>query len=121
MHIKEHHHERVQVFCQGRLLRDGEREIRGKTAAATGVSVCTVERVKAEVKASPDMIIVLSPPTARPLTVMGTVDNFNKHFYERGEIPTIDKLLTSVKEPPISFKGSRTSLYSTVRQMGFRY
>ena len=60
---------------------------------------------------------------------MGELDVFDKDcikrellgFYERGELPTVEKLLVLVKKPPISFKGSHYSLYKLLRQMGFKY
>lgn len=100
-----------------------------KTAAATGVCVRTVQRIKAESRQSPHGIIISPQPTARPLSLLGQLDDFDLDcirrelldFYERGELPTLNGLLELVKKPQINFKGSRSSLYKIVKQMGFKY
>ena len=42
-------------------------------------------------------------------------------FYDRGEPPSIKALYSRVKEPPVSFKGGKSSLWKLVRGLGFRY
>lgn len=104
-------------------------EVVHKTAAATGVSRSTVEKIKSQGVKSSEGVIYSPPPTARPFPITGQLDEFDRgcirreilSFYEHGELPTISRLLEKVKTPPINFSGSRSSLYRIVRQMGFKY
>ncbi|MPC31882.1 hypothetical protein E2C01_025182 [Portunus trituberculatus] len=59
--------------------------------------------------------------------VLDSVDSFDEAcirriilaFYEKGEIPTLKNILTKVKEAPVNFEGSLTSLYKVIKRMGF--
>ncbi|XP_066970876.1 uncharacterized protein [Macrobrachium rosenbergii] len=106
--------------------RESEMDVERKTAAATGISVRTLQRIKRQHREHG----IKSPPCRTRISpVLGAVNNFDKEclrrvilsFYERGEIPTIESVLEKVKEPPISFPGAQTSLRLLVRQLGFRY
>ncbi|XP_068219992.1 uncharacterized protein [Palaemon carinicauda] len=99
------------------------------TAVATGVSMRTVQHLKQLNMTLCDGIFRSPKPKKRTSTVVDQVDNFDREcikreilsFYERGELPTISSLLERIKEPPVNFRGSRSSLYKLVRIMGFRF
>ncbi|XP_045112603.1 uncharacterized protein LOC123505423 isoform X2 [Portunus trituberculatus] len=110
---------------QNQLVSESDLEI--KVAAATGISVRSVQRVKRQAKEGR----LLSPPLVRTRQspVLGSIDDFVEgclrkeilSFYERGEIPTLDALLEIVKEPPVHFQGGRTSLHKIIKNIGFQY
>lgn len=110
---------------QNQLMSESDLEM--KVAAATGISVRSVQRVKRQAKEGK----LLSPPLVRTRQspVLGSIDDFVEgclrkeilSFYERGEIPTLDVLLEIVKEPPVHFQGGRTSLYRIIKNIGFQY
>lgn len=104
---------------------EGDLEV--KTAAATGTSVRTLQRIKKEVKEGG----VLSPSSKRK-RVSPITENVNAFdegrirreilsFLERGESPTLSMILKKVKEPPVSFSGSQTSLYKLLKMIGFSF
>lgn len=110
-----HHHE-----------RESETDVMIRTAAATGISIRSLQRIKQQHRSG----VIKSPPSRTRISpVMGALDDFDNDcvrreilsFYERGEIPTVDALLKRVKEPPVSFSGASSSLYKLVKQLGFRY
>ena len=116
----------VHSYFRSQDERECEADVEIKTAAATGVSVRSVQRIKQQSKRGH----IQSPPSrTRVFPVMVAVDGFDRDcirreilaFYERGEIPTIDALLRKVKEPPVSLPGSKSSLNRLVKQLGFRY
>lgn len=102
-----------------------EAELEAATGKATGVSVRSLQRFKKEAKEGD----VHSPPSKRKRKspIMDSVDCFDEAcvrrilaaFYERGEIPTTKDLLQKVKEAPVHFKGSQSSLYRLLKNMGF--
>lgn len=65
----------------------------------------------------------------RPSPVLESVNDFDKEvirrdilaYYERGELPTLASLFQRVKEPPVNFKGGRTSLRTLLKHLGFRF
>ena len=100
-----------------------------KTSEATKISQAVINKIRLQAKRSKDGVIK-SPAYRQHLApVLGTIDDFDKEairreilaYYERGELPTLDSLLEIVKEPPLSFKGGRTSLWTLLKSMGFRY
>lgn len=117
----------VLDYLRRKHPRLNETELEYETAAATGVSTCSLQRFKKEMKEGG----VRSPPPKRQRShpVMDEVDNFDKScirriilsFYERGEIPTIAKVLEKVKEDPVNFPGGETSLRKVVKEIGFRF
>lgn len=42
-------------------------------------------------------------------------------FFDRSENPTLKTVLEKVKENPINFKGSKSSLQKILKKSGFRY
>lgn len=98
-----------------------------KTADIAGIASTSVQSIRLQ-SAKGDLN---SPPAKkkRVARVLDRTDAFSKDcirrellgFYDRGELPTLDALLEKVKEQPINFTGSRTSLHSLVRKMGFKY
>ena len=118
----------LEYFTIGGLFKTSK-EITKATAEATKVSERTVKRIKSEKMKSPDGKISSPPPRKRKSTVVDSLDNFEKDcvrrellsFYERGDIPTLSSLLCKVKEPPINFSGSRSSLYKVVKNLRFVY
>lgn len=106
--------------------QESETDVMRRTAAATGISVRSLQRIKQQHRCG---VIKSPPPRTRISPVMGAVDNFDEDcvrreilsFYERGELPTVEALLKRVKEPPVSFTGASTSLRKLVKKLGFRY
>ena len=104
-------------------------EVDIKTAEATQVKVRTIRTIKNQSRSSLDGVIKSPAPRPRLKPIMDTVDDFDKEairreilsFYERGELPTLDSLLEKVTEPPISFKGRKSTLRKIIRNLGFRY
>ena len=97
-----------------------------KTAEATKVSLPLVRKIRLEARKS-DGEKIKSPiqhPRIQP--VLGNIDDFDKEairgeilgFYKKGELSTLDLLLPKVKEPPINFAGSRTSLWTLIQEYG---
>ncbi|KAG7161867.1 hypothetical protein Hamer_G007530 [Homarus americanus] len=117
-----------QFFAQEGSCETMEKVVQ-KTATATRVSMNTVERIKAEAKKSPNGVICSPTPSSRPSPVVGQLDDFDREcirreplsFYERGELPTLSALLERVKQPPLSFQGSQSSLYKIVKKLWFKY
>ncbi|XP_050722331.1 uncharacterized protein LOC127001587 [Eriocheir sinensis] len=118
---------KVHDYFRSRNQLLSETDLQIKVAAATGVAVRTVQRVKKEFKEG----WTESPPPAkmRWAPVLGSLNDFDEgcvrreilSFYERGEIPTLSTLLEMVKEPPINFPGGRSSLNNLIRKIGFQY
>lgn len=102
-------------------------EVDEKTATATGVCVRTVQDVKRQAALCHPYPIT-SPPKRPRSTISGCMDKFDEDcirreilaFYERGELPTLDSLLTKVRGC-LNFRGCRATLWKIVREMGFRY
>ncbi|XP_064099871.1 uncharacterized protein LOC135210878 isoform X1 [Macrobrachium nipponense] len=99
------------------------------TVAATKVSLRTVQRIKAIMYRSPGGKISSPEPPIRHSSVMDNLDEFDREcvrreilsFYERNEFPTVNKLLKRVRDPPLSYAGSRSSLYKLVKNIGFNF
>lgn len=116
----------VYNFFRQQDERECEADVIDRTAAATGISIRSIQRIKQQHKSG---VLNCPPRMCRKSPVMGALDDFDKDcvrrellsFYERGEIPTVDALLTRVKEPPVSFSGAYSSLYKLLKQLGFRY
>lgn len=118
---------KVHDYFRGRNQLLSETDLQIKVAAATGIAVRTVQRVKKEFKEG----WIESPPPAkmRWAPVMSSLNDYEEgcvrreilSFYERGEIPTLSNLLEVVREPPINFPGSRSSLHSLIKKIGFQY
>ena len=104
-----------------------ETDLQIKVAAATGISVRSVQRIRKQAKEGR----LYSPPPVRnrQSPVIDSIDDFGEgcmrreilSFYERGEIPTLSTLLEIVKEPPIDFQGGRSSLNRLIKKIGFRF
>lgn len=117
----------IHDYFRSRNQLLSETDLQIKVAAATGISVRTVQRVKKQAKEGR----LYSPPPvrSRQSPVIDSIDDFGEgcirreilSFYERGEIPTLSTLLDIVKEPPIDFQGGRTSLSRFIKKIGFRY
>lgn len=106
--------------------RECEVDVELRTAAATGISVRSLHRIKRQHRCGE----IKSPPSrTRIAPVLGSVDDFDKDcirrevlsFYERGELPTVDTLLERVRMPPVSFPGAYSSLYKVLKQLEFRF
>ncbi|XP_064111448.1 uncharacterized protein LOC135218937 [Macrobrachium nipponense] len=117
---------KVCNYLREQYDKEGEDDIVKRTAAATGISVRSIQRIKQQHKRGE---MHSPPPRSRKSPVMGALDDFDKDcvrreimaFYERGEIPTIEKLLDRVKKPPLNFPGAYMSLLKLVKEFGFRY
>lgn len=104
-------------------------EVDNITSEATQVNIRTIRRLRQEKKASPGGIFHSPRPRARIAKVTGQLDDTDKEcvrrevlsFYDRGKLPTLSALLTRVKEPPVNYNGSRSSLHTIIRDLGFRY
>ncbi|XP_068230999.1 uncharacterized protein [Palaemon carinicauda] len=100
-----------------------------KTAAATKVSVRTIQRIKAAMYIPSDGVIYSPEPPIRHSSVMDNLDDFDREcirreilsFYRRGDLPTINKLLNRIKDPPLNFNASRSSLYKLLKNIGFYF
>ena len=97
-----------------------------RTAEATGVGRATVIRIKREMNEKEKFE---SPEKRyRKSRVLINVEDFDcgvirktvKEFYENKTYPTLDKLLTKLKEKNV-FKGGRSTLARVLKSMGFRY
>jgi transposase len=129
-----------------------------RTADACGVSLRTVENIKAEVRAARAVIdasvapneddsgtameiaeneqhtpanVVLSTPrkkTPKARNKVTCLDEFDKSairrhimtYYDRKEVPTLSKLMVSLKEAGLYTNG-KTSLRIILKELGFRY
>ena len=99
------------------------------TSEATGVSQSLVQKIRSQGKSTADGVIKSPPPKKRLSPVLGNIDEFDMEvirkevlaFYERGELPTLKLLIDKIKEEPLAFKGSQTSLWNLLKDMGFRY
>ena len=105
-------------------------EVMEKTSQATEVPRETIKKIKRQAsKLGPDESFSSPVGPHKRIRIMRKLDSFEKEcirkeilaFYERGELPTLDELLRRVKEEPIKFEGGRTTLWTAVREMGFRY
>ncbi|XP_064100794.1 uncharacterized protein LOC135211413 [Macrobrachium nipponense] len=101
-----------------------------RTAEATKVSKATVERISKEARESQELygnpvFNLKKRKRSKPVTGL---DDFDKcllrriilQFYERKEIPTINKVLSEMRERT-GFKGGRESLRKIVKEIGFQY
>lgn len=118
---------REYIAQQGRCL--SVTEIDEETARAVGVCVRTVRAVKQQASKCHPHPITSPPQRATPSCIFKRLDEFDKQairkeilsFYDRGELPTLDKLLKKVKQDPLNFRGSRTILWTVIRELGFRF
>lgn len=100
-----------------------------KTSEATQVSETVILKLRAQAKRRlRGRIQPRSCPQRRApkRTTIGDVDKDALRrailaIYERGDMPTLTSLMETVKEPPLNFKGSRSSLWRLMQHMGFRY
>ena len=99
-----------------------------KTAEATGYSERTVRRIVSE-KSAQSGAAFCSPAKRYKLDRKKIVlDDFDTEalrraiheFYSEKKYPTMDSLLSAVKEKGI-FSGERTTLWRVIRKMGFKY
>ena len=98
-----------------------------RTGECLGVSLASVKRIRKE---GQNLETGFSTPgkKRRRKFDMTQIDEFDMAvirrkihaMYERGIIPTLDKLLPEVRDAT-NFKGGRTSLWRIVRKMGFKY
>lgn len=113
----------VLNYLKNPLLNETELTI--ETAEATGISVSSAKRFKRKVKVDGNS----SPPPKkiRKSAVLDMLEGFDKDcirriitsFYERGEIPTIDKVLGKVKEEPLEFSWGKVISSQTNQENGF--
>ncbi|KAK4328629.1 hypothetical protein Pmani_000938 [Petrolisthes manimaculis] len=104
-----------------------EADLEAETAAATGISVRTLQRIKKE--DIEGRVISPSAKRKRNAPVLDSIDSFDENcirneitaFYERREIPTHCKILEKVKEPPVNIYGGRTSLQKLFHKIGFHF
>ncbi|XP_064120782.1 uncharacterized protein LOC135225379 [Macrobrachium nipponense] len=116
---------KVCNYLRGQYDKEGEDDIVKRTAAATGISVRSIQRIKQQHKRGE---MHSPPPRSRKSPVMGALDDFDKDcvrreimaFYERGEIPTIEKLLDS-EEATSEFPCYLYVPSQLVKELGFRY
>lgn len=106
--------------------------VQKRTAAATGVSECTVRRIASEVKANdPNMLTVFRTPGKKRagkkrITGIDTFDMgvikrcvHNFHVTEK-ELPTLKGILRKLKAD-INFEGSLSSLNRILKDLGFKW
>ena len=100
-----------------------------KTSDATKVSESVIQKIRTQSKKFEGGVIKSPLYRHRLSPILGAIDDFDKDairrailaFYERGDLPTLDSLLEIIRGEPISFKGSRASLWRLIRSLGFRY
>ena len=99
-----------------------------RTAKATNVSEKTVQRICSKrTQTSPERPVFLSP-RKRCAASVTSLDDFDKcairrtvlGFYERHEIPTLQKIQEELKAK-ISFNGGITSLRKILLEIGFKF
>ena len=97
-----------------------------RSSECLGVSKATIKRIRKDVKEGKQLA---TPGKSRPQKKRKTnLDEFDMavirrrvhYMYEQGVIPTLDKILPDVKENT-NFTGGRSSLYSILKKMGFRF
>ncbi|XP_050707116.1 uncharacterized protein LOC126992421 [Eriocheir sinensis] len=103
-----------------------------RTAAATKVSLRTLSRICKEGRDNEESIELpkFKSPKKRQRTtpIADFFDDFNKgvlrrtvlSFYERKDIPTLDKIHKEIKES-LSYPGSRETLRKVLKKIGFQY
>lgn len=104
-----------------------ETDLDKKVAGIAAIPASAVKRMRLQA----DKNELVSPPAKRKRRsyVLDGTDGFSRDcirrelygFYETGNLPTLDALLEKVSDPPINFKGSRSSLYNLLVKMGFKY
>ena len=119
----------LHVFKYFKDKEEKTEEALKKTSEATKVSQALISKIRLQGKRSVEGVIKSPAHYSRLASVLGGIDNFDREairrevlsFYERGELPTLDSLLERIKEPPINYKGARTSLWKLLKSMGFKY
>lgn len=102
-------------------------DVAKKTSEATRVSERAVLQIRAQAKRRTPIRPRSCPQRRAPKrATIGDVDKGALRrailaIYERGDMPTLSALMETVKEPPLNFKGSRSSLWRLMQHMGFRY
>ncbi|MPC85206.1 hypothetical protein E2C01_079969 [Portunus trituberculatus] len=102
-----------------------ETDIEAAASRATRISTRSLARFKKEIKEgglrSPSKKRNRSSPVLDSLdsSQEACVRRIVLAFYDRGEIPTLKNILPKVKEVPVNFKGSHTSLYKLLKRLGF--
>ena len=105
-----------------------------RTAKATKLSTKTISRVCSQLhsasmtEAAPEPPVFSSPKKKQRRAPVTSIDDFDKQvvrrtvlrFYERKEIPTLQKINEELKEN-ISFNGSIESLRRILKKIGFIY
>lgn len=109
---------RQYIAQQGKCLSVTQTD--KETARAVDMCVCirTVKAVKQQASKCHPLPITSPPQRATPSSIFKKLDEFDKQnlrkeilsFHDRGELPTLDKLLKKVKQDPLYFQGSRTTL-----------
>ncbi|XP_064092994.1 uncharacterized protein LOC135205785 isoform X1 [Macrobrachium nipponense] len=120
MVLNVHHYFRSlnQLECEANLQK--------KTAAATGVSVQTVEKI---LNYPEDGRLESPPPRKKHSPITGNIEGIEEEsirrvilsFYECAELPTLECLFERVKEPPFKFTGVKSTLARLVKNLGFCY
>lgn len=108
-------------------------QARKRTANATGISEATVKRICAKENKIQDTVPhpdppVFNSPIKRRAQTVTNLDDFDKcvvrrtilGFYERREIPTLQKVKDELQEK-IGFSGCLESLRKVVSEIGFQY
>lgn len=115
--------------CGG--ITDNVLKAQSRTAAATNVSERTVKRLCSEGRSNQenDLPKFMSPKKRHRVTPMRDFfDKFNEgvlhrtvlSFYEREEIPTLEKIHTEIKNN-LSYPGGRETLRNVLKKIGFTY
>ncbi|XP_045104714.1 uncharacterized protein LOC123500116 [Portunus trituberculatus] len=107
-------------------------QVNRRTASAARVSERTVENINREGRKNaenhaPKFTSPKKRQRSKPIAE-DFFDNFNEgvlhrtvlQFYERKEIPTLEKILEEVKES-IGYPGSRETLRRVLKRIGFRF
>ncbi len=103
-----------------------------RVAAATGISKNCLTQIKNEGAAVERGEKSFSTPNKKrkrvcPVTNVDvhSEDFFRRHIYRYHKIhkehPTLDRLMVSMKKDGLPFQGSRSSLATVLRRLGFRY
>ncbi|KAK4312187.1 hypothetical protein Pmani_016343 [Petrolisthes manimaculis] len=119
---------KVRSYLQRQWGAQSATELNEQIAKATGVTVRTIRNIKQKA-ARCHPLPISSPSRAVQATISSRLDDIDKglirkeivSFYDRGELPTLDLLLKKVKQPPINFSGGKTTLWSVIRKLGFKY
>lgn len=119
----------------GKFLID-EKKIIERVSKATGVSERSVRRIKLESKMhdesnaeTPGSCSFTTPKRKRKSKPVTNMDSFDQevirrtifyYYLQDKSLPTLNKILQKLKET-INFRGSKTSLRTIIRNMGFRW